>query len=100
MKPDDMKSFFTRSLPCYHVLTTPGLRKSAVIMLFLVECYYLGLSSVNLAIPTYFYARGGGGWGYLGQVLLGMCRWPLRTNTSSRIEELFPDFPISPKNQS
>ena len=24
---------------------------------------------------------GGGGWGYLGQFLLGMCRWPLRTPT-------------------
>ena len=24
---------------------------------------------------------GGGGGGYLGQFLLGMCRWPLRTPT-------------------
>ena len=24
---------------------------------------------------------GGGGWQYLGQVLLGMCRWPLRNPT-------------------
>ena len=22
-----------------------------------------------------------GGWGYLGQFLLGMCRWPLKTRT-------------------
>ena len=29
------------------------------------------------------YKPGGGGGGYLGQFLLGMCRWPLRAPTQS-----------------
>ena len=34
-----------------------------------------GPTEINLILQ----APGGGGWGYLGQVLLGMCCWPLRT---------------------